>query len=382
MLQIEFDIQSEYEHPKVAICPNAWIDEEKIEKFHLSLNAVYYALGFAFEVDNLTLSTKNISLVNGKIEYDNFVASHNITSLFDFYSAIAMKSDNILCVSTISPFDCSSESKQVFFIDQVCYEPQLLKKDCTALTATPPAFLRVHNNYTKSSLWRKITGNNELIINPEYKVFTPFLEKITLFKGSYIVVKIVPKKYQMLNVPGKYACIDNDSYSQKICHHHCMEEMSSLKYANCVRLSYFVDELHFFNQYQPCIMSLLEQMQGTIWDLDKSKTIGICVQRCKPSCTKTLYEVSTTFKSMPSCSTSESDSTSVEIIYDVCESGLETFSEYNRYSVESFIANIGGVLGLWVGASAVTFVQILMHTVQALLYCGNTKKAGFANMSK
>lgn len=333
-----------------------------MQKFNISWNVIFYALTFARPISAFEYVSRNVSPESSKTEYDKFVSERNIANLFEFYSFIA-KDSALILEYCFGREHCHTSSKMIFMMEKICYIPNLPQIDCDLQTASGPPVVVVHRqNYSMD----KKNRNGDLIVNPEYRVYKVYEETIPLFQGEKIAIKIIPKKFVLLNRVDKYSCVENNAYSQFVCHHHCMEEEVSFRYLNCGRLTYFVERPYLFQSKAPCNISfLLENEVIHLHGLQQEVT-RICSKRCLPSCTKLLYQVSTITKSLPPYLDNVNGDSVAEIIYDVCASGIETVQEYYGYPVETLIANIGGVLGLWVGASAVTFVQIFVFIVQAL----------------
>lgn len=377
MFQVEFNMSKKYEFPNFVICPNEWIDEEKVYDYKLSWNAIFYALSFATVIDYHSATSKNISLENGQHEYDKFVKENNLSNLFDFYFFIAKDGKDIFqqCYKS-DKVDCNSVSQMVYMMEQICYLPKLSAMDCNLQTANVPVLLYIFRQKSSTNdLLASMKKNHELIVNPQYRVFKLFEETIPLFKGTKIGIKVSGKKFIMVSKKDKYPCVVNTTYSQMLCHHHCMEEESSLKRANCARITYFIERPYLFETKQPCNMSYLLNAENKYFKEIFSELTTKCANRCLPCCTKLLYQVSTMLKSLPMHN--ESGESIVEISYDVCESGMEVVEEYFGYPTETFIANIGGVLGLWLGASAVTFVQLTMFITQLVVAYMKRKETQF-----
>lgn len=375
-------MSTKYEYPNFAICPNEWVDEKKIQKHKLSWNAIFYALSFVRAIDYHSARSKNISLEKGKRDYIKFIKGNNLSNLFDFYFFIAKDGEEIFThCNGSSTVDCRSSSKMVYMMEQICYMPELIVISCNLQTARFPTLLHVYNqtgtNHTFLSTMKK---SHELIINPQYRVFKLFEDTIPLFEGTKIGIKVSAKKFVLVNKKYKYPCVEDETYSQMLCHHRCMEEEGTLKYINCSRITYFIERDYLFDTKQPCNMSYLINEERYYLNNTFSEMTQMCANRCIPCCTKLIYRVSTSLKSLPF--QSESGESIVEILYDVCESGMEVVEEYFGYPTETLIANIGGVLGLWIGASAITFVQLTMFVIQLAVSYLNQKKMLFVSSSR
>lgn len=112
-------------------------------------------------------------------------------------------------------------------------------------------------------------------------------------------------------------------------------------------------------------LSLLEELMGDCLctrDVPKEHELESrsCIRQCSDGCEKWDFDVSVSFTMEQSLlkNFANRQYVRIEIEYPSEESVL-VISEINSQSWESFVANVGGLLGIWLGASIVSFIQTI-----------------------
>lgn len=92
---------------------------------------------------------------------------------------------------------------------------------------------------------------------------------------------------------------------------------------------------------------------------DNQTGLEICVQNCSSGCKRWKYDVSQTIfpKQIDDRNASNDVSGYIGIIYDNRENML-MISQVPSFTWDDALANIGGLLGLWLGGSLISFIQI------------------------
>lgn len=86
-----------------------------------------------------------------------------------------------------------------------------------------------------------------------------------------------------------------------------------------------------------------------------------CLSTCIPVCEQWMYKHSTIiFENFNS-------SIYLRLLYNPSD-GILTYEEVPTYNFDTFISNIGGQLGLWLGASVVSVFQIIYYMCLAIFH--------------
>lgn len=85
-----------------------------------------------------------------------------------------------------------------------------------------------------------------------------------------------------------------------------------------------------------------------------------CLRTCLPVCEQWIFKHSTlTFDYQTSY-------IHIRLLYNPTD-GILTYEEVNTYTFDTFISNIGGQLGLWLGASMVSLFQTFYYSCLSIV---------------
>lgn len=97
-------------------------------------------------------------------------------------------------------------------------------------------------------------------------------------------------------------------------------------------------------------------------ECNESKYLSNCFNSCLPPCEETMFETTGLRK--------KEDTVGIitaKFVMTSIESGVLTFQEVQSYSFQSAVSNVGGQLGLWLGISVITGVQVILFWLDKLL---------------
>lgn len=340
------------------------------------MEAVVYAMNFGTNLDKAKLNLNNYSFEIGKVEYEKFAWENGIINMLQFYLQYLSKSSEDLLQYCTEHKHCSKASRKMYDFNQICYIPDLLIKDCSAIAEMPPTYLLLKNQLSNKSFdFEREKDELQIYVDPDLVAPNPTNNLHNLQKGLFHTIKIVPQQVILLS-RGNRPCNSERNYSDVQCRFTCIQEEWYLKFLNCININYFGFEGSHDNNVT-CVDSYILQFISEHYK-DYRKIIRKCSQACIRSCSKVSYGIAITHRKKtldpPPFFETSVDDILLEIVYDVCNTGIIIFEEYVRYSTESLIANIGGILGLWIGASTVTIVQLVIFSFDNIYNFVNRKR--------
>ncbi|ULU04323.1 hypothetical protein L3Y34_017240 [Caenorhabditis briggsae] len=170
---------------------------------------------------------------------------------------------------------------------------------------------------------------------------------------------------------------DGFHYSVEACHRSCAQKVI-VDTCGCADPMYPIAEM-FGNDTKPCQAVNMEQREclrnttlylGELYSKGKESVIPDCY--CHQPCQETNYEVTYSSARWPSGSAKvmeclpgdfmclekyRKNAAMVQIFYE--ELNYETMKETPAYTLTSVLADLGGLTGLWIGASVVSMLEIV-----------------------
>lgn len=359
------------EFPSVWLCPPFWVDVEKALSLGLSLDGVKYSLGYT---KNWQSDLRN--LAKPKLNFFDFYYSHNFSSLNDYYKNISID------IPTVYSFEQFNELEMAVKIDANSTLTGRYFNGfnlCNAYSLQPTNLISPHIRLISTKFYDKMseiatnlpsglwfyTALDLNSLYPEYEYSPMFLPTNT--RSSVLISE---QKFITLNKKDA-GCIDQEvdkDYTSSSCFAVCTNEMYKKK-GKCQLWYSAVNQSASLADYCNNLETSLIQLNQT--DANDEIT-NYCITRCPRKCDRTTYSLSLQWQ-QPIKSVyngSRNNEITVEIWVShmaVYEKGTLVFAEVNTYSFVDLMNNVGGTLGLFVGATLLTFAQAFLFLVERLL---------------
>lgn len=400
--------QELYEYPPLVICPAAWYDSKKARALGFSPDAVKYSLGyFAGILPDLPVSQRE----NAKNQFHTQYHKLKFSSLDAYLKAIAVDFKRVKSMAealgtndTSSVYLCTgcTDIQKLFFDRGICYVVQLSPQNASSSRGSdsggPMIWMGMqdHSDGTVPAMyldrWRIYTvpSNNATM---KYSVAAPvFLEN----SGMHFLA--VTAQHFVNLKDGD--CVDNDQVPQYYSPDHC--------YATCMHAnksdgcSMFQDhpyapntpQLHptaYCNKfdYSSSGFNKFANMAAPGQQIALSLESQSCVKRCPQKCERTIYQIhlqSSISQTSVSRAVMEVNATSpvwnMSIVYlitahqGLIQGGILTMKQFSTITPAGFISNVGGALGLFVGATIMTLAQVIMFLIKTLIDKMKYRKLG------
>lgn len=360
------------------------MDIEKALSIGLTLDGLKYSLGYTEGYSFVNLG-KHDTLMKAKSEFFDFYTSRNLSSLLEFYKIIAVDLDSVYSIAEfrrlpmgVKLTDAKSYFRGVFFVHyQICYVYQLeaLYRRFPKPSGAWVKLLSRSNGIdsTEPGLWIHFkTTNLDMLFNPLPPVLVP------PFTRNKILVTAA--RFVSLSKPDA-RCVDHDEVGHDYCEFLCMAQCQNRHYKLFVGHQLFRSSLvneslspwDAWNYLDPPDERFMGSTQTAHIDAE-------CNSECHPPCDKLVYQLTyqwqqplAYFYSMGKA-TNDSNATVPHMTYyellfehTAKYSGVTTFFEVTTYSFTELATGIGGCLGLFLGATMMTFVQLIWFLVEYVL---------------
>lgn len=180
--------------------------------------------------------------------------------------------------------------------------------------------------------------------------------------GVHALIPLNLVRYEFINDPPRFECVSPviEGYSQSTCVDDCFFERA----AKACRCRIITMTYHHFRLCTPA------QMSNCIFPSLKMyppKSFAHCKDMCKQSCDYWSFQPTVSYADFPSSTlftyvreSNDSDWSRL-IIVDIFLQKLEyaVIKHYNSMPYVSFMANLGGQLGIWTGASILSVAQCI-----------------------
>lgn len=376
------------------LCPDGWIDVDKTDAVGLSNDALKYSLGFYDSLKNFQLANRTAA----RKEFLKFFYAHDLPSLRSYYKNIAVDLEvahslGDLANSTVPSYWCeecnkTSSGTKIFMNSGVCY----------AFFLTPSEGIEIWSNRRKIIIKVPDHPNNLFNISTTWQVFfTPNLNllfspvpAITLESSYRHILKLTAQKFVTLDKDDAHCVTPKEVARTNYSAEACVGECKNRVYKGSIGCQIFLmssgivqQPTEFCNYFDPLPgknQTVLDFFASDGRDALKSAAGQSCSRNCHQVCEKFLYEavldVQTPLgdfdargatENMGSSNTSVK-MLSVEVVHSAAyQGGILTLVEMNTYSFTAFVNNVGGTLGLFVGGTLMTLVQVVMFFVTWML---------------
>lgn len=352
------------------LCPYNWIDFPKAKDLNISLEALKFGLSHIFSQSKGEYLTYDYENDKGKNDFLAYIKQNHIEDYREFFHLISKSTKDVGELLTLKK-PVPINATKLFLYSQIGYLLQVDPMHCsTEATYSRPKFklFFTEDEYLEHEYLNLSTENyHTLLFYPDLYATVGF-NRIILDKDKEYVLKIFPKKFVAKDSIRK-PCIDkrtHPKYSSRLCVMDCIERKLNLKHKNCMHLGLFnYTKSDAGTPYCTSMTVYTDHDDRLIKTYTDQCTLN-CLQKCEHYLPEFLIS-SADIRLKAENNLSTVSYSTVEILYDVCNQGVMVITEYERLSFEGLIADVGGILGLWLGASAITFIQIIMFVLEAIM---------------
>lgn len=371
---MHFTLGKSYDFPNILLCPNNWVDFDKVESLNLSYNALKCGLEYLFSFSQRKYILNTDLTEIGQKEFFQFFQENSSNNYLNFLHIVSKNYDQVAETKSKYPATYVYKNTKIFYDKQICYLLDLPKHDCVLQTSNFPPIITMHFLKDERSINLNVTEDefHVVYVDPDLKFPAYAVNNFNVYKATKYKIKLSSlRKFTRLNNydnPCKETSGGNVTYSQNFCHSDCIQHRFFKVYSHCLMFGLFESTSDDRNT------SLCNSITNIASNISKSEElqsvwstiVNNCSEECLPTCTQSLIEVTVTAENNNYNSQAEevASVSNLEIIFDVCVHGIMEYEEFERYTFENLISDIGGVLGLWLGASAITFVQLIMFVLE------------------
>lgn len=254
----------------------------------------------------------------------------------------------------------------------VCYRIKLPKINATMLRSQIRLGMQ-YSNPTSNSSWIYDWDTHPMLMIRESSGVK--MDPIIFPKNGTYRIYVEAQVYKRLSTVQK-PCLKRDQvpddYYIMLCEKICVER---LLYAQgcqpCIPLS-ILSELKWSIHAPPCSDAIKGHEKMTNMSLCHSEKVDELLRectrgpsKCLPECDELRYHYSTTV-----ISDKPVDQVMIWLTTNPFD-GILNFEEVPTYTFDTFVSNVGGQLGLWLGASVVSVIQTMLCFISYI--CGANK---------
>lgn len=379
-----------------------WVDLDKVAKLNCSKDALLYSLRYFNSIYSSTL----INFDQAKRKFNEVMNANNFTSLFDFYNSIA----RTVPIVSDNNFTEYFDRAKIFYKDPYmlfCYEvsaENMIKYFSRNIHSKLISFNTMDESYKSVSKLVDVHEYNNYILrwadkSSMYKItkeanmsldLTQFAPPISLFLFGVVLkgLEMVPENDAYLidvrasvftwqNKNGNL-CDENKreiSSANTTCQNLCEAEFRR-KACTCLRLDQAI-LLNITNLESVCKKDTIflnftnknlsndtvKEMKRSPYECSSAPEVlqfwHKCMNDCVPACQIWKYEKSVATKTTSTVLRQYGKKTFTKIYLEY-PSGKDVvvMTVEDAQSWENFIGNVGGLLGIWTGASILSFLQL------------------------
>lgn len=372
--QIKQLFQDSYPFPPMVFCPQSWINASRVRQLGMTKDDVAYALSFMpmLRVQHRMNLTEDVEQ-----RHASLMAQNGFRHLFDLYLAISVDSRDIIYCSTCKVWPAKKKMTEY----GVCY--QLILKDARRYNLDDFIFMPYfqydpYEDKDAASVppYSSYNSGEKLYIGiNENDFFDGDIERMK--QNTSYVIKIAPSKQKRLSGA---TCLTNEAFrlkniSQENCYCDCEQRVYGPACWGFVHLGYFLGTDHVYdhdNNTVPLWSSLIHgSLDLNVWaDCQERERprYDKCAARCMPRCEEWLYETTVlTVNGRRLMTHTEEAALTLVFSYQV-KSGTVVVEEKATYTWHTFLSNIGGQMGLWLGISILSLCQLVFFIFRWVEY--------------
>lgn len=379
----------EYEYPKVALCPSAWLDAEKAFSLGLSLDGLLYSMGYINLIAFNNFYFDNVQ--QAKDDFLNFYSFHNFTSLLDYFNAISV---DLSTVYSSSEFNNVSNAVQLSHNGSTFLGKFISAYHICHVYALNPATV---NWFTYNFLTAKLTDKtlgisggrmgwiismNEIWNLQLLSTAGIYLEPFTI-NGIYISTK------RVVALKSNSICTESSDSEDAMfsCLARCYNNFYETEF-NCKSLHFQTSKSALLNKNQNAINFCnfydkvpngKNQTFREFWTSGESyklseNIIKNCQPDCPRRCDRIFYEsrlhMTIKLTDFELGNISRMNSSYIVIYFNmnaVFEGGMWVLREVSTFSFIQMVNNVGGALGLFIGGTIMTAAQLILFFANYML---------------
>lgn len=370
--------------PPVLLCPPEWVDASKVRSLGIPIDALRYSLGYMRPPSDLQFG---INTSSAKSEFISYFTRSNFTSLLDYYMGISIE---IPIVYTEDEFDkldmaiklTDRQSKAIGRYAtgyDICQGIQFIPTTHTLYSATS-ATLK-YNDKSEKLLVGETPGEIWVELGIDLNFLSYLAPPVVLRAYTANRVFVSTTRFQTLDRPDAPCKEDGDvdeTYSATACVARCQNERYTSS-IGCKLLRYDTVKTVTTPMAYCNHLVKIKGINMTFSEFHKSslskRITDECLTQCPPKCDRRIHQMFLQWqKDLPGYKvnkTANSFYVDVQIENIAKYQGQMTvITEVNTYTFTSLINNVGGTWGLFVGATLITFVQLVMFLIQSAIQRG------------
>lgn len=371
-VKVSFLKKDEYDFPPIFICFKPWKSDEHLLQMNLSSDGVSY-LKYLFAYSEIldVMDNRSTKFWKGKRDFDEFYRKQNYTRMIDALFQWSWAFSEI----SIEGGDVADKNK-IYFTQ--------LKQICINVTLPPLTSSTIHKSRGRYILWLvpPFESKKPVSIFAGQDPRTVSEEDLIPLTGGYkydVIISIT----KSISLPTRAnPCKDDaevakDNYSEEYCELLCQERGRLQSSDNCAEIINDTEPMmgddralnlicsfkSLFRETNPDYSNMTtttdqsSETAVTISEENLKDIFKFCARNCPPACTRVSYDVQTV------ATETIEDNSSVNLKFRLLDgrNGVLTYHEVEAYTFVSAVSNVGGQLGLWLGFSIVTFLQVTLY---------------------
>lgn len=352
------------------ICPQAWVDVEKASALNITLDGLKYSLGYF--IQSPAAAPENIT--KARLDFLSFYHSHKFPTLIHYYKAISVDLPTVYSEDQFQSLSNAIlvDNEEITLIKDVFRSGMCYAYEVKPFDVTWDATRKITAKQQDRSMG--LLGETSgwwLELGVDLHLLSDVATSLLLAPNTTSFVLVHVQSFSTFDQPDT-PCRTAEKYSIASCMANCQNEVYNRR-LNCqmfwltsFQQKYKLNELcHFM---EPPLRNT-SKLQLTTGERD------MCLTRCPQECKRVLYQLSMPWHQPMSkrdlllVANTTTDSF-VELHlehYSVYQGGIFTIQEVSTYSFTTLINNIGGTLGLFVGATLMTVAQLARFLIRFLV---------------
>lgn len=367
-----------YEYPAVTFCPEHWLNVTKFEELGMPGPALLYALSLLRRI-KIDEPVENVSEAENLL--NRFMQEKKFASYFDLYLTLANDFDNssLYCeeCSDWPPRKVVTEQGVCYFINFKDYIANVLAIREPRLTYNPVSYNQTGNISILNAFSTKDITET-LYIGTHINDFFS-LEPIYLLLNTTYILRITPMRHIFIDDASTPCLRKVSSQSKLMCEAYCHEQSMDQFCAIPHMLGLFNGSHKARplspNDPGPRLWSSLVEDPQKYHDAVRSceeRFQGVCAKcdeiTCPQPCQKMTYSTTVSAINTRRVFQDLNESALTLVISYQVRTGIIEAQEVMTYTWYSFLSNVGGVMGLWCGASLISMYQLTLFFGKTFIY--------------
>lgn len=364
------------------------------------MDGLRYSLGFFQFFQSVVLE----NITSAREDFLLFYYRNNFTSLESYYAAVSVDTGLVHSLaefaacpnSTILCPECSNKQspEKLFFSTGLCY----------LFNLSPEYHDRSRKPYAVRNIMMKVSDRTKGIIRvtSTWRLYTTRYRNLAiknalgsmLYLPTFGINQVRVTSQRTITLKRKNStCVSATeagfSYSSEKCYATCLSEAYDRAYGcrvfdkSVLSSSVLIDPAEYCNYLELSLSGYwerLEYISAKDENVSHSDDSRICMEKCPYECDKTVHEVTLRSRiEQPNLDRGAPGAATRDVARNlsvlqmfvehgaVLQGGILTLTEVTTISFASMVSNLGGALGLFVGGTMMTFVQVVLFVVRCAL---------------